>query len=130
MKKRTEDTNREYTRDSYRAQIGPEEIRAELERLFPNPAFKASQASRVVLRYLVEEKLTGNENRVGGDSILARVTGGALEPTPEIESIARIRVNQLRRSLKDYYRGPGAGNPVRIEIPLDCCTPEFYSQEQ
>jgi hypothetical protein len=126
MSERPEGTDNGLPAESEGVQIRPEEVRSELERIFANPDFKARETSKAVLRQLVEEKLAGRESQIEANSILAHTTNLPMNAGPELASIARIQVNQLRRSLKDYYLSTGAENPIRIEIPTDCCVPVFH----
>jgi adenylate cyclase len=100
-------------------------VRDELERILGSEAFANAGRHSRVLRYLVERTLAGE-----GDQLKEYVLGTEVFDRPDsydprIDSIVRVEVRRLRSRLEDYYRGPGAGDPVRITIPRGAYVPVF-----
>ena len=116
------------SRDS---QVTPESIRTQLDQVLSSPDFKASKKVKTIFRYLTEETLSGSEDHINAHSISARAQNRPLDPSPPIDPIVRIQVNQLRRALKGYDAGAGTTNDgPRIEIPDDRYVPVFHSEKK
>ena len=117
--------------DSQDFQVTPEGIRNQLDRVLTSPDFKASKKVKTIFRYLTGETLCGREDHIDPHSIAVEAQNRPLDPSPKIDPIVRIQVNQLRRGLKGYYAGAGATDDApRIEIPEDRYTPVFHSEKK
>jgi TolB-like protein len=108
----------------------PELIREQLERILSSEAFAGAGRHTRVLRYLVERTLAGE-----GDQLKEYVLGTEVfdrpdDYDPRIDSIVRVEVRRLRSRLEDYYRGPGASDPVVITIPRGAYVPVFERPEK
>jgi TolB-like protein len=104
-------------------------VRQQLERILGSEAFAGAVRHSRVLRYLVERTLAGD-----GDQLKEYVLGTEVFDRPDsydprIDSIVRVEVRRLRSRLEDYYRGPGADDPVRITIPRGGYVPVFDHRE-
>lgn len=92
----------------------PEAVWRQVEHLEQSPHFAGSERLLLFLRFILSETLKGQ-----AQALKEAVIGNALygrEPPydPRIDSTVRVEARRLRRKLKDYYAGPGAGDPVRI----------------
>lgn len=87
------------------------------ERLLASPDF--SQAGRLtqLLRFLGENALTAPDQPLKETIIGVDVFGRTPGYDPKIDSIVRTEVRRLRLKLQEYYSGPGAADPIRIDIP-------------
>ena len=103
----------------------PSQIRRQIEAINDHPAFMASQRSRGLLSYLVEETLAGRGERLKGYSIATEYLGRGADFDPLIDPIVRIEVGKLRRALEGYYLGAGREDALRVEIHKGNYQPQF-----
>ena len=106
-----------------------EVVREQLERILSSEAFAGAGRHSRVLRYVVERTLAGD-----GDQLKEYVLGTEVFDRPDsydprIDSIVRVEVRRLRSRLEDYYRGPGADDPVVITVPRGAYVPVFGERE-
>lgn len=102
-----------------------EEQLAVLDALLQSPDFRASDRNRRFLRFVVEETLAGRADRIKAFTIAVDVFGRDASFDATVDPIVRIAAGQLRKSLRDYYAGPGKADPVHISIPLGAYVPVF-----
>ncbi len=95
----------------------PEAVRAQLERMLASPVFAGSARQLRFLRYIVEERLAGREERLKGYTIGIEVFDRAPDFDPALDSIVRVEAGRLRAKLREYYEEHGRLDPVRIELP-------------
>lgn len=101
-------------------------IRTQMERIFESPAFRSSPRCQQLLRYLTENALDGRT-----DMLRERVIGTEVfERAPAYDtgedSIVRVRANDLRKRLAQYYDGaPDREHELRIHLPAGSYLPEF-----
>jgi adenylate cyclase len=103
-------------------------IRAELRRILESPDFEASQRSKDILRFAVEETLSGRGHTLKGYTIATQVFGRGKDFNPTLDPIVRIEVGKLRRALDRFYLLRGKRDSVRIEIPKGTNVPRFHEQ--
>ncbi|MFC5584394.1 hypothetical protein ACFPOD_04665 [Nitratireductor kimnyeongensis] len=96
-----------------------------LEALLRNSEFRASDRNRRFLRFVVEETLAGRADRIKAFTIAVDVFGRDASFDATVDPIVRIAAGQLRKSLRDYYAGPGKVDPIHISIPLGAYVPVF-----
>ena len=105
--------------------LGPDAIRAALERVLASADFDASERNRNFLRHVVEETLAGRAERIKAYNIATTVFGRDDRFDPQLDSIVRIEAGRLRRSLERYYLTSGRDDPVRIGVPKGSYVPTF-----
>lgn len=103
----------------------PHAIRAELERILASEAFATAARHSRLLRYLVERTLAGEGDQLKEYVLGTEVFDRADTYDPRLDSIVRVEVRRLRTRLEEYYRGPGAADPVVIAIPRGGYIPVF-----
>jgi TolB-like protein len=103
----------------------PHAIRAELERILASEAFATAGRHSRLLRYLVERTLAGEGEQLKEYVLGTEVFDRADSYDPRLDSIVRVEVRRLRTRLEEYYRGPGAADPVVIAIPRGAYIPVF-----
>ncbi|MBY8916860.1 hypothetical protein KVG22_09690 [Nitratireductor sp. R6] len=96
-----------------------------MDALLQSPDFRASDRNRRFLRFVVEETLAGRADRIKAFTIAVDVFGRDASFDATVDPIVRIAAGQLRKSLRDYYAGPGKADPVHISIPLGAYVPVF-----
>lgn len=105
----------------------PEQIRQQLSGIVASEAFVASQRSRRLLEFLVEEALAGRGERLKGFYIACEFLGRGADFDPLVDPIVRIEMGKLRRALAHYYLGAGRSEAFRIEIPKGNYQPLFVA---
>ena len=101
------------------------EVQAALERVLAAAPFAGGGRAGSLLRYLVERALDGR-----GDTLKEYVVGVELfnrgdQFDPRVDTIVRVEARRLRAKLDEYYGGPGASDPVRIDVPRGGYVPTF-----
>ena len=84
-----------------------------------------SERQRSLVRYLVTEEIEGRGDRIKAFSIATDVFGRAADFDPQTDSIVRVEMGRLRRTLEFYYATGGAGDPVRICFEKGSYRPSF-----
>lgn len=97
--------------------ISCEEARTELERLFSDERFHATERSRAILRYIADRHFEGRAEGVKAYSIALDVLGRQSNFDPSLDPIVRIELSRLRSSLNQYYEAFGGHNGISIELP-------------
>lgn len=106
------------------------EARAALARVLASAEFKANRNSADFLRYTVEETLAGRGERIKGYAIATGALGRKPDFDSQSNSIVRVQAIRLRKLLDAYYAGAGAGDRVRIELPLGSYKPQFEKRPE
>lgn len=111
--------------DSGPRQPSQDDVCAQLERILASPGFTASAQRRNLLRYLVEEALAGQGDRLKGFAIAVAVFGRDESFDAQADPLVRVEAMRLRRELDVYYGTSGTRDPVRISIPKGAYVPAF-----
>src|SRR6185295_15459051 len=106
-----------------------DEIRATTERMIMSDAFSRSPQLGAFLRFVVEAVLQGKSDRVKGYTIGVEVLRRDPSFDPQIDPIVRVEATRLRRTIERYYAGPGADDPVIIDLPRGSYVPTFRRRE-
>ncbi len=101
------------------------EIRAGLARVLVSDAFRAAPQLSSFLAFIVERAVEGRSAELKGYTIAVEAFGRAADFDPQVDPIVRVEAGRLRRALAQYYAGEGAGDPVRITIPVGAYVPAF-----
>jgi len=107
---------------------GPEEIRAQLEKLLASRLFARSTRLCRFLRFSVEESLAGNGGRLKEQIIGMEVFDRRPDYDPRIDPIVRVEARRLRAKLKAYYTSPGRGDSIMIGLPKGAYLPFFKTR--
>jgi hypothetical protein len=103
-----------------------QKVQEQLERIIKSSAFCSSPRCQQLLTYVVTHAVAGSyemlRERVVGTEVFGRTasydTGG--------DSIVRVRANDVRKRLAQYYDGaPGRDHEIRIHLPTGSYVPEF-----
>jgi len=100
-------------------------VEAELGRILQSPGFRTSKRSQEFLRYIVSTALDGRF-----DDLKERVIGHVVfHRQPDYDtgehSIVRVKANELRKRLAQFYGETIDPSPVQIQLPRGSYTPEF-----
>ena len=105
--------------------IADDDVRRSLAAIVVSPAFHASPQLAAFLRFVVESTLTGRSDRIKGYTIAVEALGRDDKFDPQTDPIVRVEAGRLRRALERYYAGPGADDPILIELPRGSYVPSF-----
>lgn len=104
-----------------------ETVLAELGRILSWPEVARSPQLGRFLDYIVRRTLDGDEQAIKAYSIAVDVFGRSTEFDPQADPIVRVQARRLRALLEQYYDTAGAGNTLRITLPVGRYVPEFSS---
>ncbi len=105
-------------------------VRAELERVLSSSVFEGAGRSRVLLKYVVEQTLTGRAEQLKEFTIGAEALGKGESFDPRTDPIVRAEASRLRSRLERYYAGEGDGDPVVITLPKGTYIPQFVERAE
>lgn len=97
----------------------------QLTRILSSPPFANSRRCQQLLKYLVEHTLAGDLAALKERTIGVEVFGRDLEYDTSADAIVRVRANELRKRLAQYYERHPADDAVRIELPPGSYVPRF-----
>lgn len=107
------------------AEIAPEEVRDQLERILKNHRFVSAERNAGFLRFVVEHVLAGKADEVKETVIASELYGRPSDYDPKVDSIVRVEATRLRSRLQAYYEGEGRRDPIRITLPKGTYVPRF-----
>src|SRR5262245_20751856 len=107
----------------------PEEIRATVDRMIMSDAFSRSPQLGAFLRFVVESVLQGKSDRIKGYTIGVEVLRRDVSFDPQSDPIVRVEATRLRRTIERYYAGPGADDPVIVDLPRGSYVPTFRRRQ-
>ncbi len=116
-----------FVHTEYEAGNGPTgaEVRAALERMVASDMFRTSPQLAAFLRFVVEATLRGEGAQIKGYTIAVEALGRGDTFDPQQDPIVRVEAGRLRRTIEQYYAGPGAADLVAIDLPLGRYIPAF-----
>ena len=103
-------------------------VREQLQLVLANPAFRATEAQRAFLSFVVEKALAGQSDEIKGYTVATQVFGRRQDFDQSTDPIVSIQANKLRRALEHYYLVAGQQDPLRIDIPKGTYVPTFQKQ--
>src|SRR5258708_3185702 len=115
--------------DSVGDAAAPDEIRAALERMSGRDVFSRSPQLGAFLRFVVEAVLRGKADRIKAYTIGVEVLRRDAKFDPQLDPIVRVEATRLRRAIERYYAGPGAADPVIVDLPRGSYVPTFRRRE-
>lgn len=105
------------------------QVEAELERILASPEFRTSKRSQEFLRYIVITALDGRIEELKERIIGTQVFQRAPDYDTGEHSIVRVKANELRKRLAQFYGESTEKSPVEIQLPRGSYTPDFYWAE-
>ena len=102
-----------------------DEVQAALERVLSSPGFASAGRLPAFLRHLVTLQLNGETDRLKESLLGIELFERGSDFDPRTDPVVRVEARRLRQRLDDYYRGPGAGDPIRISVPKGGYVPVF-----
>ncbi len=95
----------------------PAEVRAALERILASRCFEQAARSSAFLRFVVEQTLAGQGDRLKGYTIAVEVFARPPDFDAQTDPLVRVEAGRLRRRLIEYYAEEGSNDPIRLELP-------------
>lgn len=106
-----------------------DDIRCTAERIAESKIFERSKRMISLLRYIVEQALAGDTDRLKGYSIGLDVFERPVDFDPERDTIVRVEMGRLRKKLELYYLTEGKDDPIVISIPVGTYVPVFQPRK-
>ena len=108
--------------------VAPDQVRLQLDRVLASDMFASAARLSRFLRYVVERTLAGEGDRLKEYAIGVEVFDRDADYDPRTDSIVRVEAARLRTKLAEYYGGPGAADPVIIQVKKGGYAPDFEEQ--
>ncbi len=102
-------------------------IREQLARIFQSRAFEGSQRCQELLLHLVTKTLAGDGPNLKERLIGSEVFGREYDYDTASDSIVRVKANELRKRLAQYYDQTGRDDALRITLPTGSYVPRFFA---
>lgn len=100
------------------------EVQAVLERMLASQTFAKSQRMSRLLRFIVEQAVSGNTMQLKEYAIGLEVFDrNAATYNPGEDPIVRVQIGRLREKLQQYYQSGCDKSGIRFEIPLGTYIP-------
>jgi TolB-like protein/Flp pilus assembly protein TadD len=112
-----------------RADLPTAAIQAELEKILASKVFARSDRLRRFLRYVAEQALQGNNDKLKEYVLGLEVFDRLTSYDQRLDPIVRVEARRLRTKLQDYYRMEGSADPICIELPERGYGPTFRRKE-
>lgn len=100
-------------------------VRAELEAILKSPHFASSKRCQDLLEFVVQGALNQDFDNLTERFIGAKVFGRPIEYETATDAIVRVRANDVRRRLSQYYLELKKPSAVRIHLISGSYIPEF-----
>jgi TolB-like protein len=110
-------------------EVSPEQVRAELDKILASPGFVNADRLSRFLRYVVEETLDGQTDKLKETLLGIEVFGRKTTYDPRVDAVVRTEAVKLRARMRDYYETEGREDPVRIDMPKGAYVPAFHFHE-
>jgi TolB-like protein len=108
--------------------ISAESIRQQLLRITEHPSFRATEAQKSFLQFVVDKVLAGESDQIKGYTIATQVFGRREDFDQATDPVVSIHANKLRRAMEHYYLVEGKNDPIRIDMPKGTYVPVFHPQ--
>ena len=106
-----------------------DETTRQLERMLGSPDFNATPQQSALFKYVVNQTLAGNADRIKGYTVATEVFGRRSDFDQSIDPIVSIQASRLRRAMEQYYETAGKNDPIRIDIPPGTYVPVFKKRK-
>src|ERR1700756_2180439 len=106
------------------------QVRDELRNIFASDAFKGGKRAQDFLELVVEHALAGRSDNLRERMLGAEMFGRPVDYDTANDAVVRVKANEVRRRLAEYYRSLVAPPPVRIDIPTGSYVPRFFFETE
>ena len=91
-------------------------VQEQLERVLSSAVFRRAERSSVLLRFIVEQTLNGDADRLKEYTLGAEALGRGEPFDPRTDPVVRAEASRLRTRLDRYYKTSGRADPVVIAL--------------
>jgi serine/threonine-protein kinase len=102
-----------------------EVILKQLERMRASETFAGAERSRAFLKFLVEQTLANQADRLKEYTIGSEALGRGESFDPRTDPIVRAEASRLRSRIERYYATNGTADTVLITLPKGSYVPQF-----
>ena len=106
------------------------EIRDALSNVLRSKSFCSSPQLVAFLKFVVEETIQGNSNRLKAYTIATSALGRPQTFDPQTDPIVRVQARRLRMTLDQYYLREGSQDKIKIELVPGSYVPNFTCDDQ
>src|SRR5262245_6556563 len=96
--------------------IPQDAILEQLGKVLASESFHGSERSTNLLRFLVEQTISGQQDRLKEYTLGTEALGRGNAFDPRTDTIVRAEVSRLRNRLDKYYATEGRADPVVIAL--------------
>ncbi len=107
-----------------------EREKQELEAIWSSGIFSRATNQALLLKYVCAKYFEGAADEIKEYNIAVEALGRPVEFDQKRDAIVRVEAHGLRKRLREYYEGDGAGHSVHILIPSGRYTPSFIYKDQ
>lgn len=104
-------------------------ILAELAAILSSESFSSSKRCRDFLEFVVKRTLAGDHESLTERFLGVELFGRSVDYETATDAVVRVRANDVRRRLAQYYSTRKTG-PIRIELIAGGYIPEFHRTQQ
>jgi hypothetical protein len=94
-----------------------EALLSEVGRIISSEVLRGSESLCQLLGYLASHSVGERSSSVKEHQIATEVFGRTVDFDPRLDSTVRVQTSRLRAKLAEYYAGPGAQDPLIVDIP-------------
>ncbi len=102
--------------------------RNELEEVLGSGILAKAPRQAKLLKYICEEYFQGRTDQIKEYTLATEVLERGAEFDQNRDAIVRVEVHRLRKKLKEYYEGEGAGHSLEIVIDSGQYVPRFVTR--
>ena len=120
------------TREEWRPQTRRDRdlVLTELRAILANSHFCNSKRYPALLKYIVENTLAGNSERLKEKTLLVEVFGRRANDDTKTDTVVRYTAGEVRKRLLLYYSSHPTNAGVRISLPAGSYIPEFLRGQE
>jgi serine/threonine-protein kinase len=100
-------------------------VEHQLARVLASAAFKRAERSSALLRFIVEQTLNGDADRLKEYTLGAEALGRGESFDPRADPVVRAEASRLRARLEQYYQTSGRTDQVLIALSKGSYVPRF-----
>ena len=100
-------------------------VRAQLERVLASHLFANSRRYPALLRYVVEESLSGRTDNLKERTLGVDVFKRDSQYDSNLDPVVRVTAGEVRKRLAQYYYEPGHESELHIELPSGSYVPVY-----
>jgi hypothetical protein len=98
----------------------------ELDRVLNSGIFHRAPNLALLLTYVCAKYFEGTADQIKEYNIAIDALGRSSDFDQKRDSIVRVEAHRLRKRLREYYEGDGAGHEVQIDVPPGQYAPQFH----